>query len=484
MGKTDKSGVGVFLVGGFLLFAVGLFLIGNRQQLFTDSIETYAEFKNLAGLQNGATVRVSGADAGRVLTIEPPSTPEGKFRVHFRIIEDLTPIIRTDSIASIQTDGIVGNMYLEVGAGSSPAPQIENGVGVQSVEPFQIADFLDQAKTIVEGAEEILEQVKGSLITVTENVNQIADQAEGLVSETRPDIRAFVKSAREIADDAGTLVAGIEAGEGTVGKLFREDEVYNKLKGTTENLQRISADLAEMSETAGEMMNSAKEKDLMGDIDKTIENVREMTAKANDMLDKLKAEGDDGQPSMTDDVRQTMASANEAMTDFAENAEALKRNFFFKGFFKKRGFYDLSEISVADYKAGEKAPGYPLDREWLHANELFDPSTELLKLTDAGKQAIDDVFAKFVEHAKDDPILVEGYAGDENAADAYLLSQRRAQAVRGYLIEKYGLRPNYVGVMQMGRVESTAPTGKPWDGVALVRFIDKKEKKALEKANR
>jgi phospholipid/cholesterol/gamma-HCH transport system substrate-binding protein len=187
---------------------------------------------------------------------------------------------------------------------------------------------------------------------------------------------------------------------------------------------------------------------------------------------------------MTDDVRQTIASANEAMTDFAENAEALKRNFFFKGFFKKRGFYDLSEISVADYKAGEKAPGYPLDRVWLHSNDLFVPNSELLKISDEGKSVIDAAFAQFVEHAKDDPILVEGYAGLDNAADAYLLSKRRAAAVRAYLLEKYGLKPNYVGVMEMGRVESTADSGKPWDGVALVRFLDKKEMKAREKAQK
>jgi phospholipid/cholesterol/gamma-HCH transport system substrate-binding protein len=484
MGKADKSGVGVFLIGGFILFAIGLFMIGNRQQLFTESIETYAEFKNLAGLQNGATVRVSGADAGRVLTIEPPATPEGKFRVHFRVVEDLLPIMRTDSVASIQTDGIVGNMYLEVGAGSSAAPSISDGAGVSSVEPFQIADFLDQTKEIVATAEEVLDQVKTDLKTVATNVNDIAEQAEGLVSDARPSFQALVVSAKNIAEDADALVSSIEAGEGTVGKLFREDDVYNTLKSTTDNLQRISADLAKMSDTAGGMMETAREKDLMGDLDKTVENVRDMTAKANEMLDSLKAEGDDGQPSMTDDVRQTMASANEAMTDFAENAEALKRNFFFKGFFKKRGFYDLSEISVADYKAGEKAPGYPLDRVWLHANDLFVPNSELLKISDDGKRVIDAAFADFIEYAKDDPILVEGYAGLDNAADAYLLSQRRSAAVRAYLLEKYGLKPNYVGVMEMGRVESTAPSGKPWDGVALVRFLDKKEMKARDKAQK
>lgn len=484
MGKSDKSGVGVFMVAGFVLFAIGLFMIGNRQQLFTESIETYAEFSNLAGLQNGATVRVSGADAGRVLMIVPPSTPEGKFRVHFRVIEDLLPIIRTDSVASIQTDGIVGNMYLEVGSGSSDAPSIRDGAGVSSVEPFQIADFLDQAQVIVATAEEVLDQVKVDLKTVADNVNGIAEQAEGLVADARPDFQALVESARGIADDANALVSSIEAGEGTVGKLFREDEVYNTLKATTDNLQAISADLAKMSDTAGGMMEDAREKDIMGAIDKTVENVRDMTVKANEMLDQLKAEGDDGEPSLTDDVRQTMASANEAMTDFAENAEALKRNFLVKGFFKKRGFYDLSEISVADYKAGEKAPGYPLDRVWLHSSDLFVANSELLKLSDEGKAVIDEAFADFIEYAKDDPILVEGYADDGNAADAYVESQRRSSAVRSYLLERYELKPNYVGVMPMGRVESTASSGAPWNGVALVRFLDKKEMKEREKARK
>ncbi len=484
MGKTDKIGVGVFLVGGFLLFAIGLFLIGNRQQLFTESIETYAEFSNLAGLQNGATVRVSGADAGRVLRIDPPAAPGAKFRVHFRVVEQLLPIIRQDSVASIQTDGIVGNMYLEVGAGTSASAQITRGVGVSSVEPFQIADFLDQAKDIVEGAEELLDQLKVDLRTVTGNVNDIANQAEGLVADARPNVQALVLSAKTIAADAESLVSGIQAGEGTVGKLFKEDDLYTELGKTADNLQRISADLADMSETAGEMMATAKEKDLIGDLSKTVENVRDMTAKAKEMMASLNEEGDDGEPTLTDDVRQTMASANDAMSGFAENAEALKRNFLLRGFFKKRGFYNLSEISVAEYKAGEKAPGNPLDRVWLHTNDLFEPGKELIKLTDDGKQAIDKAFAGFIEHAKTDPILVEGYAGLDNAADAYVLSQRRAMAVRSYLLEKFGLRPSYIGIMEMGRVESTADSGRPWDGVALVRFLDKKKMKQLEKSQR
>jgi hypothetical protein len=77
-------------------------------------------------------------------------------------------------------------------------------------------------------------------------------QAEGLVADARPESsRPSLKSAKNIAEDADALVSGIQAGEGTVGKLFKEDDVYNELKKTTDNLQRISADLAKMSDTAG-----------------------------------------------------------------------------------------------------------------------------------------------------------------------------------------------------------------------------------------
>ncbi|MBI1354433.1 MAG: MCE family protein [Acidobacteria bacterium] len=481
MGKGDKSGVGVFLVGGFLLFALGLFMIGDRRQMFTESIDAYADFADLAGLQNGATVRVSGMDAGEVTSIEAPPTPEGKFRVRFRIIEKLQPIVREDSVASIQTDGIVGNMFLQVEAGTSGAPQIENGRGVKSVEPFQISDFLDQAKQIVETADELLDEVKQDLVTIVRNVNDVAEEAETLVAEARPNITSMTASAKNIADDVEGVMNDINAGKGTVGKLFKDEKVYEDLKSTTETLKKVSEDVSKISSSAGEIIDDAKQKDVVGKVDQTVANVRDLTAKANDLLDKFQKEGDDGEPSMTDDVRQTMASARETMTDFAEDAEALKHNFLLRGFFKKRGFYDLNEISPAEYKAGERAPGYPLDRVWLHSQSLFDPSTDLIKLTDEGKRAIDRAFGEFIDHVKDDPVMVEGYAGVDNPSEAYLLSQRRAAAVRGYLINKYGLRPNYVGVMEMGRVESTAKDGKPWDGVALVRFLDKKEKKALDK---
>lgn len=91
MDGTKKLIVGIFVSGCLLLFGVGLFLIGNSNQLFTKSFHVYAEFKKITGIQNGGKVRVAGMDAGTVTRIDVPSRPEGKFRIYFKIIEKLHP---------------------------------------------------------------------------------------------------------------------------------------------------------------------------------------------------------------------------------------------------------------------------------------------------------------------------------------------------------------------------------------------------------
>ena len=99
------AGVGAFVIGGLLLFTVGLFMIGDRQMAFSKKFTIYAEFAKITGLQPGAIIRVSGAKAGTIKEIIPPSRPSDKFKVKLEIIEDLHPLVRTDSVATIETEG-------------------------------------------------------------------------------------------------------------------------------------------------------------------------------------------------------------------------------------------------------------------------------------------------------------------------------------------------------------------------------------------
>src|SRR5438094_972750 len=103
MSASRQLTLGIFLVGGLILFGLGLFWIGDRRQLFTKNVELYTEFANISGLTKGAKVRVSGLDAGEILEIRIPPNPDSKFRVRFRTISEFQTILRTNSVTSIQT---------------------------------------------------------------------------------------------------------------------------------------------------------------------------------------------------------------------------------------------------------------------------------------------------------------------------------------------------------------------------------------------
>ncbi len=138
------AGVGVFVLGGLLLCAVGLFMIGDRQMAFAKKIPLYTEFKKITGLQPGAVVRVSGAKAGSITQILPPDTPSGKFRVEVEIVEDLHQLVRTDSLATIETEGLVGGNYLGITTGSDTAPIAAPNTAIAGKEPLDIAELVQR----------------------------------------------------------------------------------------------------------------------------------------------------------------------------------------------------------------------------------------------------------------------------------------------------------------------------------------------------
>src|SRR5690349_7238369 len=139
MSYTRLVGIGAFVIGGLALFVFGLFLIGNRRNMFTSRFEVYAEFSKMAALQRGGKVRVAGMDAGEVDSIMVPAKPSAKFRVKMFVRGDMHQLVRTDSIASIQTDGIVGNKFVEIDAGSDNASQAPDGSTLVGKDPFEFA---------------------------------------------------------------------------------------------------------------------------------------------------------------------------------------------------------------------------------------------------------------------------------------------------------------------------------------------------------
>jgi phospholipid/cholesterol/gamma-HCH transport system substrate-binding protein len=161
------------------------------------------------------------------------------------------------------------------------------------------------------------------------------------------------------------------------------------------------------------------------------------------------------------------------MTDLAETTEALKRNFLFRGFFNRRGYFDLDDVSVAQYREGAlQSKDRKVLRIWLAAEVLFErDGTGAERLSDGGMVRLDSAMSQFLRYPQKSPFVVEGYAEEPTTDARYLSSRARAQLVRDYLVGKFKLDPNYVAVMPMGSETKDSPAGDRWNGVALALFV-------------
>jgi phospholipid/cholesterol/gamma-HCH transport system substrate-binding protein len=134
--------LGVFIFGTLSILAVSIFLIGSKRLLFASTYWIQAGFKNVAGLSNGADVRVGGIRKGTVRLIELPHQSNGEMTVLMDLESSTRTVIKKDSIAAIQTEGLLGNKYVEISFGSREAPEVVDGEIIQSVAPLDIADVI------------------------------------------------------------------------------------------------------------------------------------------------------------------------------------------------------------------------------------------------------------------------------------------------------------------------------------------------------
>ena len=452
------AGIGVFVIGGLSLFTIGLFMIGDRQMAFAKKITIATEFKKITGLQPGGIVRVSGAKAGAITKIVPPATPGGKFRVEFDVTDTLRPLVRMDSLASIETEGLVGGNYLGVGSGTDASPAVQPGATIAGKEPFEIAELMQQmADTIV--------KVNGTIQTVNDAIAEMRvdlqravasgadtiDLAHTVLTDVSSDLKAMAANGARLSADAAQITETIRKGEGSLGKLVNDDELYVRTTNVAKQAEEIAAGARQVVEQAKSTLAGFQSKD--GPVE-----------------------------GMAASLKQTMDDARKAMSAFAENMEALKHNFLVRGFFKDRGFFNLADISPAAYRQGALTRGglVQTSHGWLKAAVLFEPVPDRQpaeRLTNEGQAQVDAAIGPYLDRAATAVLMIEGYVQAGTPDELYLRSRVRASLVRDYLIAKFGLTPQTVGVMPLGKESAGSPAGEPWDGVALAVFEEKKPKK-------
>jgi len=446
--NTAKAvGAGVFVAGGILLFTAALFMIGERRMLFEKRFPVYAEFAALGQLEDGAVVRVSGLDAGEVTAIEVPDSPDEKFRVRMEVREDLHQLVRVDSVATTQTEGLVGAVFVNITGGTGNASRVSDGGTIGSREPFAIADLLAQASQTVMLINTTVESLSDDAEKAVKEIAEIAEQSNGMITDIRPDLTAIARNGNEISHDTREILASINQGNGTIGKLLKDDTLYRQVREIADQAQAVMA------------------------------NIRDVSAEARRALVDFRSP--DGQAQgLMGDMRVTLTQAREATADLADNMEALKRNFLLRGFFNKRGYYDLDDISPVDYRNGVLENGKrKAMRIWLSADVLLALDADGREaLSEDGRARLDSAMATFLKYLPSNPLVVEGYATAGTLSERYRVGRARAGWVRQYLMGRYELFPQHTGFISLADDAKGNPGETAgWDGVALTLFLDRDE---------
>jgi phospholipid/cholesterol/gamma-HCH transport system substrate-binding protein len=188
--------LGAFIVAALVILAAGVFIIGDRQYLFSPTYRLKTQFSTVAGLDTGAEVRVGGVHSGSVRSIELPNKPTDKITVLMDLQRSTHDIIKHDSVAGIETEGLLGNEYVAISFGSAQGLNVKDGDSIASQPPLVIADLIKKTDGILGSSQEALDNVT----VTTANLSSIS--------------------------------AKINRGQGTIGALVNDKRMYDQLDQT------------------------------------------------------------------------------------------------------------------------------------------------------------------------------------------------------------------------------------------------------------
>jgi phospholipid/cholesterol/gamma-HCH transport system substrate-binding protein len=347
--------LGAFIIATLGILVLGTVIIGNHQYLFSSTYQLKSQFATVAGLSAGADVQVGGVHSGTVRSIDLPHNPGGKVTVIVDLSKSTHEIIKQDSVASIETEGLLGNQYLAISFGSAGSPNVRNGDTIASEPPLEMADLIKKTDAILD-------------------------------------------SGQQTVANLASISAKINSGQGTAGALVNDKQLYTNLDQTTS------------------------------------------------------------------DARDTMVQAQAGVTDFQENMEALKHNFFLSGYFNKRGYEDSSDLAANEI--GQLPADPPMKTFTYSSKQLFDKidSAKLKNqksLNACGEFLADNQYGYAVV------VVTAGASGD--AQKDLVLTEGRAMVVREYLVETYGFDDSHLRTLGMGKqAETNSDVG--WGSVQIIFY--------------
>ncbi len=312
---SHRIRLGIFIISGLILLIVGLYLIGSNRNIFGRNITLYTTFYNISGLQVGNNVRFSGIDVGTVKKLEIVN--DTTVKVTMQMDENLTRFIRINSVASIGTDGLMGNKLINIDPGTQDAQQIADGTTIPSskgVDTEQMLRTLNQTNQNVSMISEDLRiltgninKSRGTLYTVLMDTTLAYS-----LKHTLTNIEVISSNLGNFTSELSAVVKGVQDGQGTLGGLLNDSSSISKsfknslvqIEESSKNLNSITLEL----KTAMDKINSGQ---------------GPAGVLANDQV-------------AAEHLKRTLANLDSSSANFNENMKALQGNFLFRKYFRTK----------------------------------------------------------------------------------------------------------------------------------------------------
>jgi phospholipid/cholesterol/gamma-HCH transport system substrate-binding protein len=239
------------------------------------------------------------------------------------------------------------------------------------------------------------------------------------------------------------------------------------IQNSIENMRAMTEDLRAVSSDFRELDFSQRIDRVGANVEALTLEATNFTARATEVLDTIQVTSGPG--GLMDNVRQTLDNTNRAMANMVDNTEALKRNWFFRGFFNDRGYFSIDAVSLEEYQNSRFLADRQRITRRLGADGMFNASGT--DLTEAGRQQVDTVMAEYLRYSREDPLMIEAYTSGPDP-ETLLTARDWAVAVREYLINRFELSPSYLGIMPMMVSDLPSDEGQG-DGIGLVLFASR-----------
>jgi len=312
---SQKLKLGIMVISGMLLFTLAVYLIGDRQSLFQKSFEISSVFKSVRGLRLGDNVRYLGIDAGNVKNIEMIN--DTSIRITMKLDVKTMKYIKKNAVAKITTDGLVGDMVVNIEPGIGESKTIQDQDEIQAFDPKGTAEMLSTLSETNENAA----MLTSRLLQISKKIND-GEGTMGMLlndKETAADIKQIIKNVKETTHSSALLMKNLE----DVSVLFKSD---NNLLSLMINDSTAASDIRLL---LNDLNTSGKKIKEMSELLNS--SLAELTNGKNSMINTLANDS-----VMKKDLKETLENINSGSQKFNENMEALQHHPLLKGYFKDK----------------------------------------------------------------------------------------------------------------------------------------------------